>query len=256
MRSVLSWLVALAVTLAFAWWQRVSGPTYPETGVVTLGGSTFRYRLEQTHGGEGDHGVVVPVRHTEIQGVLEWKRLDDAAWSSSIMTSRGGDLVASIPHQPIGGRVLYRVRLIHVGREVVLPRDGPALLRFRGHVPQWVLVPHILAMLLALLFATRAGLETLSPTPKLEALVSRTIAALFAGGIVLGCLLEWYAFGTPWRGFPVDTDVTDNKTLVALAVWIVVALALRKGRHPKAWVALAAVVTLVVYFVPHGISAR
>ncbi|HUK63772.1 MAG TPA: hypothetical protein VLV15_10565, partial [Dongiaceae bacterium] len=214
-RSLLLWLIALVITVVAARYQRVTGPTYPMHGVTTLGGSTFRWTLERSHAGAGDHVVRIDVHSTEVQGTLEWKPIA-GEWQSVAMMQQGSALVGSIPHQPIASKVAYRVRLMHVGHEIVLPERGEAVLRFRGDVPAWVLIPHILAMFAAMLYSTRAGLETLSPAPRYDTLVFRTIAALIVGGIVLGCIVAWYAFRVPWGGFPISTDLTDNKTLLAL----------------------------------------
>jgi hypothetical protein len=253
-RSTWLWGIALLITLAAAWWQRVSGPTYPLDGRATMGASTFRYRLERTHAGPGDARVAIPVRNTEVQGELDWKLLGSAEWNAEPMSPDGVHLVGRIPHQPSGTKVAYRVRLILTGQTTELPPGAPAVLRFRGDVPWWVLIPHILAMFAAMLYSTRAGLETLRPNPRLAGLAHRTIAALSVGGIVLGCVVAWYAFRVPWGGFPLSNDPTDNKTLLALVAWIVAAVMLRWGRRPRAWVAIASLVTLLVFGIPHSIA--
>lgn len=253
-RSWLLWIVALAVTLLGARYQRVTGPTYPLHGNATLGGHTFGWTLERTHAGTGDHEVRIEPGSTGVQGALDWRPLEDGAWRSQAMRAEGESLVASIPHQPIAAKVAYRVRLAHGGREITLPESDPAVMRFRGEVPAWVLIPHILAMFAAMLYSTRAGLETLSPSPKFGGLAARTIAALVVGGILLGCMVAWYAFRMPWGGFPISNDLTDNKTLLALVVWLIAAAALRLGRRPKPWVLAASIVTLLVYLVPHSAS--
>jgi hypothetical protein len=109
-------------------------------------------------------------------------------------------------------------------------------------------------MFAAMLYSTRLGLETLTPTPRFGVLVQRTIAALVVGGIVLGCLVSWYAFRMPWGGFPISNDPTDNKTLLALVVWIVAAVMVRWERRPRTWVAIASVLTLLVFAIPHSIA--
>ena len=254
-RSLWLWIVAVLVTLFAARYQRVTGPTYPVSGSAALGASTFRYRLERTHAGAGDQRVSVTPGDAAAQGVLEWRPLAASDWSRMPMTRQGDALAAAIPHQPIATKVAYRVRLSSGAGEIVLPPRDPAVLRFRGDVPAWILIPHILAMFAAMLYSTRAGLETLAEKPAYGMLVFRTIAALLVGGIVLGCVVAWYAFRAPWGGFPISNDPTDNKTLLALIVWAGAALALRFGRTARGFVALASLVTLIVYMVPHSIAA-
>jgi hypothetical protein len=246
------WLIALAITLLAARYQRVTGPTYPISGHATLAGTAFDWRLERSNAGDGDHRVHVKTGSTITEGTLEYRRAGDAAWTSQPMTATAGEVVGTIPHQPMGTKVAYRVVLRKLDQRLVLPPSGEAVLRFRGDVPAWVLIPHILAMLAAMLYSTRAGLEVLSPRPEFRSLVLRTIAALVVGGLVLGCLVAWYAFRAPWGGFPISNDLTDNKTLLALLVWLGAAVAMRVGRHAKPYVVLASVITLAVYLIPHS----
>lgn len=248
------WLIALAITLLSARYQRVTGPTYPLYGHATLAGTAFDWRLERTQAGDADHRVHVKTGSSITEGTLEYRPAGTAAWTSQPMTAIAGEVVGTIPHQPMGAKVAYRVTLRKFDQQIVLPPQGEAVMRFRGDVPAWVLIPHILAMFAAMLYSTRAGLETLSPAPRFGMLVGRTIAALVVGGILLGCLVAWYAFRAPWGGFPISNDVTDNKTLLALIVWLGAAVALRVGRNPKPYVALASVLTLAVYLVPHSMA--
>ena len=118
------------------------------------------------------------------------------------------------------------------------PPAGLATMRFRNDVPWWILIPHIIAMMGALLMSTRAALEATAGGPKLKEFTLRTLSALFVGGFPLGCAVSGYAFGQPWGGFPIGSDATDNKTLVAFAalgdrdrVRVPLALAARLGRR-------------------------
>jgi hypothetical protein len=253
-RPFLLWLVALAITLLAARYQRVTGPTYPIHGTATLAAKTFQYRLERTHAGAGDHRVRIDTAINGVEGVLESRPLAGGEWASQPMTSVAGSVEGTIAHQPMATKMAYRVQLRILDQQITLPPQAPAVIRFRGDVPWWVLIPHILAMFAAMLYSTRAGLETLSPQPKFEMLTYRTLAALVFGGIILGCLVSWYAFREPWGGFPISNDPTDNKTLLALIVWVAAALALRLGRKPKPWILLASVVLLAVYTIPHSVS--
>ena len=78
-------------------------------------------------------------------------------------------------------------------------------------------------------------------------------ALLILGGFILGPLVQKYAFGVLWSGFPFGGDLTDNKTLVALAFWTAALLAGRKGRPARGWVLAASVVHLVIYLIPHSL---
>lgn len=251
------WLVALLLTLVLARWQRVSGPTYPLGGRATLGASSFDWRLERSHAGPGDHDVKLGARVDGVSGLLEWRpHGTQGPWTAVPMTAVGDTLVGSLPHQEPGHKLDYRVRLTAGGASVVLPPSPPghATLRFRADVPPWVLIPHILVMMGAMLLSARTGLEAFRRAPDLRLLTLRTLAALALGGFVLGCMVSGYAFGMPWGGFPISNDPTDNKTLIAFLGWVVAAVPVFRGRGARPFVVGAALLTLLVYVIPHSVA--
>jgi hypothetical protein len=73
------------------------------------------------------------------------------------------------------------------------------------------------------------------------------------GGFVLGPLVQKLAFGTWWAGVPLGWDLTDNKTLIAMVIWIAALAAGRKGRGARGWILAASVLMLVVFLIPHSL---
>jgi hypothetical protein len=258
--TVWLWIVATVLTLVFGVWQRVSGPTYPISGHDSIGGTSFEYRLERTHAGAGDAVVRVELDAPAATGTLEWREHEpagpwQAAGMSSLSNMRG--LVAPIPHHAAPQKVDYRVTLRSGESSVILPPAGPATLRFRNDVPAWVLIPHIIVMMGALLLAVRVALECFRPQPSLKRLTLRTLSATFLGGFPLGMAVSAYAFGEPWGGFPLGNDATDNKTLLAFAGWLVAAFVVMRARDPRLArpvVLAASLIMLFVYLVPHSFS--
>jgi hypothetical protein len=253
-KSLMLWIIAFLVTAASAVYQRFTGPTYPLHGTVLLDGKEISYRLERSHGGPDNHTVRVLTEDKAISGVLEWKRyktLDE--WQQVPMLYADGELTAELPHQPPAGKLAYRVILRSSGSELTLPPAGQTVLRFKGDVPAAVLIIHIIAMFGAMLLSTRAGLEFFSAEPRLRAFTYWTIAFLFVGGFILGPIVQWYAFGALWTGWPVGSDLTDNKTALAILAWLIVAFVLRKAKNPKRWALAAAAITFLVYLIPHSV---
>lgn len=253
-QSFILWSVAILLTAASAIYQRATGPTYPTSGTARLGTREIAFRFERSHAGETDAPVTVLVDDPGIAGVVRWKRLKtDDPWSEVPMERRERSLTAALPHQPPGGKLEYTVTLSTGTQDLVLPPGPPVVIRFRGAVPLAVLIPHVVAMFLAMLLSTRTGLEVFSPAPSYGRLIRWTLGTLFVGGLILGPAVQWYAFGEWWTGWPFGTDLTDNKTAVAFLGWVVAALALRKSGQPKRWVLGAAILLLVVYMIPHSL---
>ena len=77
-RSILFWVLALLLTLASAYYQRKTGPTYPVTGVVTVHGADVHYSLTRTHGGDGDQPVSLLDPSGTVSGEIVFKRYKTA----------------------------------------------------------------------------------------------------------------------------------------------------------------------------------
>jgi hypothetical protein len=69
--------------------------------------------------------------------------------------------------------------------------------------------------------------------------------------MILGPLVQKFAFGELWTGVPFGWDLTDNKTLIALVFWILAVIMNRKKERPL-YTVLAAVILLLVYSIPHS----
>jgi hypothetical protein len=251
-RSVLFWIVAVVVTLASARWQRMSGPTYPVSGEVTLGGQTIAIELTRTHGGDGDQAVRVLAADSEVRGEVAWRRFPTAdTWADLPMTRDGEWLATALPHQPPAGKLEYQVRLTRGGESATFP-PRPAITRFKGDVPAAVLIPHIFAMFFGMLLSSRAGLEALAAAGRPATLARLTLLLIGAGGFILGPAVQKYAFDAWWTGVPFGWDLTDNKTLFAGVAWAWAVWRLRGGRSARGAVVLAALATLVVFVIPHS----
>jgi hypothetical protein len=252
-RSTYLWIVALAVTLVSAAYQRMSGPTYPVRGTVVLGGRPVPLVLTRTHGGPGDQPVEVTATDPAIHAQMMWRRYPSSQpWQTVEMERQSDVLKASLPHQAPAGKLEYQLRFTRGQEKAVFP-DRPAVTRFKNEDPLVVLIPHVLAMFLGMLWATRAGLEALVRGSREHRLAWIAFGLLAIGGFVLGPLVQKAAFGQYWTGIPYGYDLTDNKTLIAGGAWLWALIRLR-GRQSARWsVMTAAALTLVVFAIPHSV---
>ena len=254
MKNICLWILAFLITATAAVYQRMTGPTYPIHGTIVFQGGEIDYRLERSHESLQDYHIRIEAPNPELRGKVEFKRFKSGdEWSRMPMIREGNDLTAALPHQPPAGKLAYRVILIKQNDEVSLTGDDPVVIRFKGTVPGWVLIPHIIIMFAAMLFSTRAGIEAFRPKKNPRVLVIWTTGLLFIGGIILGPLVQKFAFGALWTGFPFGTDLTDNKTLIAMIGWIVALIVGRKDRDARVWVIIAALLLLAVYLIPHSL---
>jgi hypothetical protein len=108
-------------------------------------------------------------------------------------------------------------------------------------------------MFIAMLFSTAAGLEALAKSPVAYRFAIWTTAALFIGGMILGPVVQKYAFGEFWTGVPFGFDLTDNKTLLAMLAWIAAVCKGRGNKPARFWIISAAAILLLMYSIPHSV---
>ncbi|MDY7110188.1 MAG: hypothetical protein SYC29_16275 [Planctomycetota bacterium] len=251
---LLLWLIALLITLAAAVYQRWTGPSYPVRGEAAIGGATIRYRLPRSEDVGRDVRLAIAVENAEFGGFVRYRRYkSDDDWSVlPLSRNEDGELVAHLPEQPPAGKLMYTVHVQAAGEERSLTGDEPVILRYKGAVPPWALIPHVLFMFGAMLVSNRTGLEALDPRGRPRRLMLVTIVLLLGGAFVFGPIVQKYAFDAFWTGFPFGYDLTDNKALVAMLFWLA-AWAGSRGRERRGLILLAAAVMFIIFMIPHSL---
>jgi len=250
----LVWIFAFVITLCAAYFQRTTGPSYPVRETVHVAGKKIDVRLLRTHGGEGDLPLVIRDVDPSVVGKIFWRRYPTGEEYRAIDLVRDGkDLKGALPHQPPAGKIEYGVELRHGAEAVSLPADGSVIARFKGAVPTAALIPHILFMFAAMLVSNRAGIEAARGGSRIAAYTWVSLALMLLGGMIFGPIVQKYAFDAYWTGVPFGYDLTDNKTLIAFAGWIAAAVAVVRRKNARAWVLGAALLTLVIFLVPHSL---
>jgi len=253
-RSQLLWIFTVIFTLSIAVYQRMTGPTYPVRGTTLIDGSHVEFKLLRSHGGPGDAIIKIEVPDKSITGKMKWKRYKSHdEWSETPLIRVGEKLSAGIPHQPPAGKVEYAILLQKEAGQLQSITDDIIIIRFKGAVPGYILFPHIFFMFFAMMYSSRAGLAGLFGEDKALKIAIYTVIFLFIGGIILGPIVQKFAFGAYWTGWPRGHDMTDNKTALAFIMWLVAIWRIRKNPRQKWWVILASLVLLAVYLVPHSV---
>jgi hypothetical protein len=253
-KKILIWLLAFIITIASAVYQRITGPTYPIKGKFELNNKTVIYKLERSHNSSQPYKVVIDVGNSETIGNIYWKRHKTKEdWRVVKLNNENGVLSGEIPPQPPAGKIEYRVELFYDGKSILLPEDEPVVLRFKGDVPAYILIPHILLIFLAMLFSVRTGLEYFNREKNYKNLVYLTLLFLILGGFVFGPAVQYFAFGEWWTGFPFGIDLTDNKTLIALIGWLFALYKMKKSENYEIWILFASILMLIVFLIPHSL---
>ena len=252
MKNVVLWLVAVVLTVSLVIYQRATGPTYPVRGKVEINGEIVKYKLIRSFMGEKDAPIEIEVLNSDITGEIRFKRYKSHdEWSTKPMTMLDGKLVATLPNQPPAGKITYFVQLFYKGQAYPLNSD-PVIIRYTGNVPLFILAPHIFFMFLSLLFGMRVGLELFFRNKETLYFTGIVVITLFLGGLVLGPIVQKYAFDAYWTGWPFGHDLTDNKTIGSFILWVIAWFMLRKNKENKVWPIIALLGMMAVYLIPHS----
>lgn len=246
MKKSVCWFLAVIITLALSIYQRMTGPTYPKKVNIELNGENYKIKLPRS-GVQRDEMVILKGVPSSVEAQMHYRRYPttndyttvDFCWKDSVWQ-------ATLPVQPVAGKLQY---YITVGGKDYLA-DDPIVIRFRNDVPASILIPHIILMFAAMLFAVYTFLLVVTHKPYSRWL-KITVGTLFVGGFVLGPLVQHAAFGPWWAGFPYGTDLTDNKTLISF-LFFLAALATLKWKHNRWVVALAVLMMVAVFTIPHS----
>jgi hypothetical protein len=246
MKKSVYWLLAIVITLVLSIYQRMTGPTYPKRITVELKGESYKIKLPRS-GVQHDEVVKLKGVPSDAKAHMHYRRYP----TSEDYTTMDFELAdnawqAALPVQPVAGKLQYYITVN--GKDY--PADEPLVIRFRNDVPASILVPHILLMFAAMLFAVYTFLLVMT-RKKYSKWLKVTVGTLFVGGFILGPLVQHAAFGPWWAGFPYGTDLTDNKTLLSFLLFLI-ALVTLKWKYNKWVVALAVLFMIVIFSIPHS----
>lgn len=269
MKKFSLWLLAFIITIAAAYYQRKTGPTYPLKYNITVNDSSREVSLLRSLGLDERPQVRLKVDDKAMRATLYYKRYKTGdEYQSSEFTYREypvnsflmnrlfkihseSGFYADVPQQPPAGKLQYYFEITDSGGTRTYLKDSPVVIRFKGAVPAAILTPHIILMFLAMLFSTLAGLMSITRYPLFRKYSVWTLVTLFLGGMILGPVVQKYAFGELWAGVPFGWDLTDNKTLIAFVFWVLAVIMNRKKERP-AYVILASLVLIIIFSIPHS----
>jgi hypothetical protein len=257
------------ITSSAAIYQRKTGPTYPKRVTVSANGISYPLKLVRSLGLDEDPVVKLGISDTTIRAKIYYRRyLSKDEFQSAEFQFRSKPVhsfvmnkvfninkeegfYAEVPQQPAAGKIEYYFETTDRSGTTTHLKETPVVIRFKGGVPAAILIPHVFFMFLAMLFSSLSGLLAVFKVPSFRKYTFWTFGFLLAGGMILGPVVQLYAFGDLWTGIPFGWDLTDNKTLIAFVFWILAVIMNYKKERPL-YTILAAVVLLLIYSIPHS----
>lgn len=257
MKKFIIWFLAFLITISAAVYQRMTGPTYPRRINITVNNAVQKLKLPRSLTVTEKSEVRLDMKDSNVRAKLFIKRFkSESNYEVAEFTYRAGPeksgFIADIPQQPVAGKLQYYIEITDLKGSQTYLKDSPVIIRFKGDVPAFVLIPHILLMFIAMLFSTMAGLMAVIKHPMYKKYALWTLVLFIAGGMVLGPIVQFFAFSEFWTGIPFGWDLTDNKTLIALIFWIIAVYMNKKSDKPI-YTLLASIVLLLVFSIPHSL---
>ncbi|MCA9782626.1 MAG: hypothetical protein KDC10_06285 [Calditrichaeota bacterium] len=254
---ILLWVLAVLLMAAAVVYQRTTGPTYPKKGEFQVAGQSLSYRLVRSENSTIDAAVILP-QAAGLGATLYYKRYKlDEPYTALPLQLEDQTLVARLPRQPAAGKLEYYLELTGSDTARIPAGKENVVIRYKDPVPGWILIPHIFMMFFSVLIGMRTGLAAIAAPDTMRRTAWITLIGLTIGGMMLGPLVQKYAFGAFWTGFPYGKDLTDNKMLIMWLAWVFACSVI--GFKPKAReavnriVVLAAMIVMTaVYLIPHS----
>ena len=264
MKNILIWTLSVLLAGAAMIYQRSTGPTYEFKGKLEHHGEKYKYELLRSQETTQGAKIELPaIDNAEYKATLNYKRYQtkDSVTSLDFKLDDNQKFTAQLPIQPAAGKMEYFITGSLDGEEFQIPEKGEEniVLRYKDPVSDFILVPHVVMMIIVIIFGIRAGISALLDHDSMRRWTVIAFTAMTLGGMILGPLVQKSAFGEYWTGFPYGGDFTDNKMLL---MWVAWALALaiigfkpkKKETISRAAVLGAAMVMMVVYLIPHSMG--
>lgn len=218
-------------------------------------------------------GPVLRVTVPELEGLTAVALYRDAPggpYSADTLDRTEDGFASRLPARSKGEELFYHIELSENGEPVAqFPPHGDQFIKFKGHVPEAILIPHIFFMFATIylgLMTVFTSIDAAKGRGELRRSVRYllwTFIASFIGGIPLGYMVSVAAFGQGWSGIPIGWDITDNKTVLLLLLWLITLILAWRGLRggPMAiskntYMILAVVsfvVTFAAFIIPHSI---
>lgn len=244
------WIISIFISLIIFIYQRYSGPTYPVNGKVLFQGKYVRYKFPRSC--TINEKKCLLRFYSEVDGYVLYKRYKiDEPYSRIEFVKKDGQSYAILPDDfPAAGKIVYDV-FINSEPQIKI-NSSSIVLRFKNSVPLFILIMHIIFMFLFMIFSTYIFVSNNVITLDKKIFYINYIF-LIIGGFIYGALLQKYAFGQYWTGFPFGFDLTDNKTLIIFLFWSYSLYKLIKGVEVKRAINISYILTIIVYLIPHSL---
>jgi hypothetical protein len=248
----LFWTIAFLITIGAAVYQRMTGPNHPVYDKITMHDTVYKLKFPRSSSLDKICLLEFSIPDTTISGKVFFKRYPTNEPYQEISLERKGDVLqATLPNQPTAGKLAYYVDFTGTASNEILFHENPVIIRFNDAVPAHFMIPHIAFMFFAMLISNLVALLAIRRRPEFRKYLFWAFGLVTVGGMILGPIVQKYAFGEYWTGIPNGWDLTDNKTLIAWVAYLIAVILNLKKENRRAAI-IATVVLFMIYLIPHS----
>ena len=245
-QTLILWSASLLLTFLTGYIHSGTSKYYPVTGTIGIDKRKVSYRFEKNFNDKGDYTFIIRTDNTDIEAIVKWRKKNEDEWKTIPTRKDGLALLADIPRQYAGEKILYYAEIIKDGKAYTVP-DKPVTLLFQGYVPSMISFLSSFALFGGLLLSFRTGLEYFSYNQKIKKLTLFTLGFFFVYTIAVTPLRKSYELDAINKKIVPITSLFDLQSILLLIIWIAAMAVVFKVKNPKPAALLFAFLTVAIF---------
>lgn len=264
------YLIALVLTVTLLAFARRMSTRHEMTITTPVDGVTLTHKTVTENFGDGPVLIIKTPSTDNLAAIVFYSEKSGGHDKSVAMSVTPEGFTAKLEPLPKGQKWFYQIQVSKNGTPVAqFPKEGNQFIKFKGHVAEFIIIPHIFFMFATIFFGLMAVFTSFDLARGKGNLrqsvlfLLLTFICAFIGGIAFGVEVTRQTFGEGWGGWPIGHDITDTKTEVLLLFWLVTLVLSLNGLAGKRMIVseklysflviLSFIVTFITFLIPHSI---
>ena len=91
-KIIISWVLAIIITLGAAYYQRKTGPSYEKKVIVDIRGNSYKFKLERSHSSSSDYEIKLPIADNSVRGFIIFRKYPTHNKWDTVAMKRSGNV--------------------------------------------------------------------------------------------------------------------------------------------------------------------
>ena len=129
-QNLILWIAAFLITFLAGYISNATSKYYPVSGTIGIDAKKVSYVLDRVYHANNNYKVIVRSDVPNLTGTIQWRQNKIHGWNEISMKTDGPDLlVGEMPALSPLETIEYRIKVIHNGKEYLLPGEKPVTLK-------------------------------------------------------------------------------------------------------------------------------